>query len=59
MEILQNILYVGFFIQVFRWILTMIMVANHPFRGALNIPVSFIDNILWIAPVVYFSGGLV
>lgn len=61
MEILQNIIYVFFFIQVIRWVITFIALArmSNLELHYTKLKPDLSDNILWIAPVIYFSGGLV
>jgi hypothetical protein len=61
MNILQNLIYILFFIQIIRWLITLIIIARmSPLRQkrvSVTVSTGLIDNVLWIAPVIYFSGG--
>ena len=62
MNVFQNIIYVLFFIITLRWLLTFVyfvFVMSDLERNLSTIKLDITDNILWIAPIVYFSGGFV
>jgi len=62
MRILELIIYGYFYIQLFKWVLTLVIYCSlNPIARVVRnvrINISVSDNILWIAPVIYFSGGL-
>jgi hypothetical protein len=60
-NIVEKIIYGLFFVQLIRWIATIIYYTfymNYLEKYVRSINVNICDNILWIAPLVYFSGGL-
>ncbi len=61
MEILEYLIYVYFFIAVARWVFSFVwftFIATNLQKHLAEFKITLSDNILWVAPVVYFSGGL-
>jgi len=60
MKTLETIIYVLFFITMLR--ITMgifIIIINHQKTGRTgSLRFSVFDNVIWLAPTIYFTGGL-
>jgi hypothetical protein len=60
-SIIEKIIYGFFFVQASRWgvsLLWYFFAANDIEKHFTKIELKLWDNIFWIAPLVYFSGGL-
>lgn len=63
MRILEIILYGYFFIKLLSFFLIfLVLFTMNPIERKLTkvtIKLGLTDNILWIAPLIYFTGGLI
>lgn len=58
MNTLMVILTCFWFIQIFKWIVTIvyyIKFMNPIERQLATIKLNFLDNIIWIYPIIYFT----
>lgn len=56
MEILTKLVYVAFFINIFRWAVTCIGwgFLTHQQKLRANFKFDYFDNMFWVAPTLYF-----